>query len=331
MSNRETRKLAPLSPALRLDEPEPSTSRFTLQVVVLDEVLETREFCQEVVRIGREDDGSDVVLDNLLVSRRHAEIRRNGEIFALIDLKSPNGTFVNGRRVKDLCMLNDGDEIIVGKFQLRFSSMSVGGFDVEVDQEQLEVSEIDHLGGATLQMSKRMQNRVVRDAGRKRGYVLLPRDPKPIRFFIAEGFQVGKSPDCDLRLQGWFVPRKALIIVRGHEDYRAYNVAPNPKVVKVNGALMLNQKVLTHGDRITVCGLKFEFTVAEREDPAKGEAASKRDRQGREPFGPGGSTSSAPEQVGSAAPPSAADTPSAADAPSGEGPPPAAEASGSES
>ncbi len=52
------------------------------------------------MRIGRAPD-NDVVLDDLLVSRHHAELRREGGGWRLVDLGSPNGTHLNGRRVSD--------------------------------------------------------------------------------------------------------------------------------------------------------------------------------------------------------------------------------------
>lgn len=57
------------------------------------------------------------------VSRRHARIRREGGRYVIEDLGSTNGTFVNrGRRLipGNPNILNDGDEIIVGKTFLRF-------------------------------------------------------------------------------------------------------------------------------------------------------------------------------------------------------------------
>ena len=52
------------------------------------------------IRIGRRPD-NDVVLDDLLVSRRHAELWHTGGAWRVVDLSSPNGTYVNGRRVVD--------------------------------------------------------------------------------------------------------------------------------------------------------------------------------------------------------------------------------------
>ena len=62
--------------------------------------------------IGRE--GSDVVLTDLEVSRRHARLRLLGERLAIEDLGSPNGTFVNGWRVRGRGAVRPGDAVALG-------------------------------------------------------------------------------------------------------------------------------------------------------------------------------------------------------------------------
>jgi pSer/pThr/pTyr-binding forkhead associated (FHA) protein len=76
----------------------------------------------DATRIGRHPD-SDIFLDDITVSRRHAEIRRNGGSFALHDVGSLNGTYVNRERVEE-ADLRSGDEIQIGKFKLVFLSGS---------------------------------------------------------------------------------------------------------------------------------------------------------------------------------------------------------------
>ena len=72
----------------------------------------------DVTLVGRHPD-SDIFLDDITVSRRHAEIRRNGEGFVLQDVGSLNGTYVNRDRVEGT-QLRSGDEIQIGKFKLVF-------------------------------------------------------------------------------------------------------------------------------------------------------------------------------------------------------------------
>jgi pSer/pThr/pTyr-binding forkhead associated (FHA) protein len=68
--------------------------------------------------IGRHPD-SDIFLDDITVSRKHAEIRRAPEGFELHDVGSLNGTYVNRERV-ETASLKTGDEVQVGKFKLVF-------------------------------------------------------------------------------------------------------------------------------------------------------------------------------------------------------------------
>ena len=67
---------------------------------------------------GRHPD-SDIFLDDVTVSRRHAEFRlENGE-FQVVDVGSLNGTYVN-REPVDSAVLANGDEVQIGKFRLVF-------------------------------------------------------------------------------------------------------------------------------------------------------------------------------------------------------------------
>jgi pSer/pThr/pTyr-binding forkhead associated (FHA) protein len=68
--------------------------------------------------IGRHQD-SDIFLDDITVSRNHAEIRRESEGFWLQDVGSLNGTYVNRERV-ERAELRAGDEVQIGKFKLVF-------------------------------------------------------------------------------------------------------------------------------------------------------------------------------------------------------------------
>jgi hypothetical protein len=70
----------------------------------------------DVTHIGRHPD-SDIFLDDITVSRRHAEIRRGSDGFSLHDVGSLNGTYVNRERVEG-ADLRSGDEIQIGKFKL---------------------------------------------------------------------------------------------------------------------------------------------------------------------------------------------------------------------
>ena len=70
--------------------------------------------------IGRSPD-CDVFLDDVTVSRKHAELIRDGERFTIKDLGSLNGTFVNRRRIEaEEVEVEDDDELQIGKYRLTF-------------------------------------------------------------------------------------------------------------------------------------------------------------------------------------------------------------------
>ncbi len=68
--------------------------------------------------VGRSPD-CDVFLQHSSISRRHAEISRVADDYNIEDLKSRNGTYVNGQRIERQ-LLRNGDVIVVGKFRLQF-------------------------------------------------------------------------------------------------------------------------------------------------------------------------------------------------------------------
>ncbi len=72
----------------------------------------------DATQVGRHPE-SDIFLDDITVSRRHAEIRRGPDGFGLHDVGSLNGTYVNRERVES-ADLRSGDEIQIGKFKLVF-------------------------------------------------------------------------------------------------------------------------------------------------------------------------------------------------------------------
>jgi hypothetical protein len=76
------------------------------------------ELGEDPVCVGRLDE-CDIQVSDKNVSRRHAEVRREGAGFVVVDLDSTNGTRVNGGRVKTR-ELADGDEISVGATKIRF-------------------------------------------------------------------------------------------------------------------------------------------------------------------------------------------------------------------
>lgn len=73
---------------------------------------------QDVTTVGRHPN-ADIFLDDVTVSRRHAEFLRDGKRFTVRDLASLNGTYFEGQRIDEV-QVTDGSEVQIGKFRLTF-------------------------------------------------------------------------------------------------------------------------------------------------------------------------------------------------------------------
>jgi len=113
------------------------------QLSAVFQIRETR------ITVGRLPD-NDVSLEDLLVSRRHAELRRTATGWSIKDLNSSNGTFVNGRRITDVALQPD-DVIGIGRGLLRLDGDRLVTFvddgDNTFDADELTVITA---GGKTL-------------------------------------------------------------------------------------------------------------------------------------------------------------------------------------
>ena len=101
----DTGTLASLQPGtalLRVDHGPNAGSRFLLDA--------------DLTTVGRHP-SSDIFLDDVTVSRKHAHFVREGAGFVVRDVGSLNGTYVNRERI-DVAQVHTGDEVQIGKFRL---------------------------------------------------------------------------------------------------------------------------------------------------------------------------------------------------------------------
>lgn len=73
------------------------------------------------VVIGRGENCPIQITDDL-VSRKHLQIRKQGDHYVALDMKSSNGTLINARDIESECQLEDEDEIQIGNSKLIFST-----------------------------------------------------------------------------------------------------------------------------------------------------------------------------------------------------------------
>jgi pSer/pThr/pTyr-binding forkhead associated (FHA) protein len=79
----------------------------------------------DMVTVGRHPD-SDIFLDDITVSRRHATFTRTEHGHTVADLGSLNGTYVNRDRIEGDIPLSGGDEVQIGKYRLIYITGTVG-------------------------------------------------------------------------------------------------------------------------------------------------------------------------------------------------------------
>lgn len=223
--------------------------------------------------IGRAPD-SDVHIDNLGVSDRHARIYTEGDRLIVEDLLSLNGTYVNDARIERVT-LRDGDTIRIGKHELQFDAeqdagASAGGgtatlckapvpkitdtavLDTQQQRELLRQTAASgaaasagrspragRLGGATL--------RVLRGRTERREY-----------FLAGKLTVIGRSKLASVRLLGWFAPPVAAQINRRDDGYY---LGRGDRVPKINGLLIQGPTRLRDGDVIQLGRVRLQFSI----------------------------------------------------------------------
>ena len=108
----------PTSVLLPPSSEEQALLRGKLSVIQGEQKGETWFLNRVQTSVGRALD-NDLVLLDISSSRKHAQIMRHAQGFTLLDLRSANGVYLNGRRISEE-ELYDGDEIEIGETIMRF-------------------------------------------------------------------------------------------------------------------------------------------------------------------------------------------------------------------
>ena len=92
---------------------------------------ERREtFDKNEINVGRVQ-GNDLMLPKGNVSKHHARLLYRDGRFIVTDLKSTNGTYVNGRKIAQATIVREGDKIYIGDFILRIDGGGAAGTEAE--------------------------------------------------------------------------------------------------------------------------------------------------------------------------------------------------------
>jgi pSer/pThr/pTyr-binding forkhead associated (FHA) protein len=199
--------------------------------------------------IGRKGD-NDLSIDDPTVSSRHAKIVRVQSVYFLEDLKSTNGTAVNGKPV-DRAQLHDADVITIGKHRLVFqdnppSASAAVSPSAELDLDQTMAISEKHLSSAPSSTAK-----VVITSGKT---------DRSEYHLTKSSSLIGSQEGAVIHLTGWFAPNAAALITsRGG----GFTISPSEgsKRLLVNGAAVGAPQQLKDGDMIEVAGVSMTFYV----------------------------------------------------------------------
>lgn len=246
----------------------------------------------KVVQIGRQD-GSDLVLNNNSISRRHAEISYANGQYVLRDLESTNGTHINGTRVAkgSLAILKNGDVLCFGtmkdvsytvKIRQIDAASSLLGKRLSIGQQELSGKEhtstlsvpqtlshqpvfladgtlslpgvTDTIAASVVAQFKTTPTLIVLLQGQARVFPLSP----------DRSIVLGRIPECTIRVNDMSVSRKHAEVFSGPDGMYIRDLHSS-NGVSVNQTKIDNPYRLSSSDRIVLGNVPMYFFDHRRE------------------------------------------------------------------
>jgi hypothetical protein len=205
--------------------------------------------------IGRRD-ANNIVIENLAVSGFHAKIDSIDKGFLLTDLKSKNGTFVNGQLVASH-WLGHGDTINIGKHTLVFTyeegeirSASGGSMDKTMVMDTDKYREM--LSRSSTNVAEQMRQG---ESAAVLSFLAGDQKEYEIRKKLVK---IGKDSACDIVIGGFMTGKTAATISKRPKGYYLSYVGGMTKP-KVNSAVVKESVLLKEFDTIEIGPLKAQF------------------------------------------------------------------------
>jgi pSer/pThr/pTyr-binding forkhead associated (FHA) protein len=206
------------------------------------------ELIHETLTIGRKADNT-LAIEDPAVSGHHARIVKVQAVFFLEDLKSTNGTAINGQPITRH-QLHDADVITIGQHRLVFQENAMDSTAAPAPFVDLDRTTVLR-GTDRTPDGPTLTAKVLIVAGKT----------DRLEYPLTKQVNViGSQDGAVIRLTGWFAPKSAATIARrGH----SYSISPSQgaKSLLVNGTDIVGQQDLKDGDQIEVAGVKLTFCV----------------------------------------------------------------------
>ena len=206
------------------------------------------DLTDEPMTIGRKADNA-LAIEDPAVSGHHARIVKVQAVFFLEDLKSTNGTAINGRPITRQ-QLRDADVITIGQHRLVFqeyATVNTAASAPFVDMDRTTVLR----GTDRTPDGPTLTAKVLIVAGKT----------DRLEYPLTKQVNViGSQDGAAIRLTSWFAPKSAATIARRGQSY---SISPSrgAKSLLVNGTDVVGQQDLKDGDQIEVAGVKLTFCV----------------------------------------------------------------------
>jgi len=214
-------------------------SRGSLVVRLGDRVVFRSPLVADETIIGRGED-TDVILDNLSVSRSHAQVTRTPEGVRVVDLASENGVYVNGERVPT-ATLKPGDEFTVGKYTLTFTD--------DVDDKEAPAPEAPRRARPSDDETVALSS----------GHGALVEHNGQAHAMKGALFSIGSGEQATLRVKGLLIAENHVAIVKDSAGFKARHVGGLRKL-RVNGEVTREARI-KDGDVLTVGSERFVFRL----------------------------------------------------------------------
>jgi pSer/pThr/pTyr-binding forkhead associated (FHA) protein len=201
-----------------------------------------------VITLGR-DKSCQVVLAQQAVSRNHARITQEGNLFFLEDLGSAYGTQVNGKPLPkgEKRLLRNGDVIVIAQFDVRFDKVADLPHDVESQKTSF--------------VARNMVKDVMRGlSGGEERYLRVmngPREGERLEINDAQEFVIGRDDSADVIFRDDLISRRHVKVRRDWSGTHVEDLGSR-NGIKVNRK-RTNHKTLRDGDELEVGGVRFVY------------------------------------------------------------------------
>ena len=210
--------------------------------------------------IGRSPD-ADVVIDNTAISRHHSSIELRDGRHYLADMKSTNGTTVNGKKITSKVPITEKDVIFIGKFRLiqaaaneqHASSSYATAMDMDDEATVFVSSPRQQAAAPPLQAKAASANEIYRLTIIE-GHAA----PNVLSLDGKSSVKIGKDPSCDMIIPGWLVGKTQCYVVSKKDKY--YIVPQRSWAnTRLNDVIIKEERLLRKGDMIQIKSVKIRF------------------------------------------------------------------------